>query len=82
MLMRKAPALLCLLLAACGPPGPRATLLESGPSLVSYRGTVELQDEMAERAARHCAEYGRMAVLRYLRNQGVTGEVYALYSCV
>ena len=74
--------LLALCLAACGGPGPRATVLQSDSTLISFRGTVELEDEMAERARRHCADFGRTAALRYLRNQGLSGELYALYQCV
>lgn len=73
--------LLALALAACGAPGERAAVLQSSPSFISFRGTVALEDEMAERARRHCAGSGRAAALRYFRNEGVSGEVYALYQC-
>ena len=74
--------LLALGLAACGAPGPRAIVLQSDPTLISFRGSVGLEDEMDARARAHCADFNRMAALRYLRNQGLTGELFALYQCV
>ena len=82
MTLPKPLLLLALGLAACGAPGPRATVLQSDPTLISFRGSVGLEDEMAERAGAHCADFGRTAALRYLRNEGVTGALYALYQCV
>jgi hypothetical protein len=74
--------LLAFALSACGAPGPRATVLQSDPTLISFRGTVALEDEMGERARAHCADFGRLAALRYLRNEGRTGVLFALYQCV
>ena len=74
--------LLAFALSACGGPGPRAIVLQSDPTLISFRGTVELEAEMAERARAHCADFGRMPALRYLRHEGRQGELFALYQCV
>ena len=74
--------LLALSLAACGAPGPRAIVLQADPTLISFRGTIALEDEMAERARAHCAGFGRTAALRYLREEGLIGGRYALYQCV
>jgi hypothetical protein len=74
--------LLALALGACGAPGPRAIVLQSDSTLISFRGAVGLEDEMDVRARAHCADFNRTAALRYLRNQGLTGELYALYQCV
>jgi hypothetical protein len=83
MIPRTLFCLLALSSAACGGPGQRALILEADPTYISLRAPATNDEEMTTVAARHCAQTGRQAALRYYRREGSRGDwLYGFYQCL
>lgn len=83
MKLRTVVSLLALAAAGCGAPGQRSLILESDPTFISLRAPATNEEDMTAAAARHCAQTGRKAALRYYRREGSRGDwLYGFYQCL